>query len=67
MVGSEQNPGIIFLAMKTIFDRIERETGSKFVISYSYFEIYNDRIIDLLNAEEEKEIKLIESKDGTQL
>lgn len=70
MLGNDQEPGIIYLALHSVFSTIEREKekNSKFTLSYSYMEIYNDRIIDLLDTENsQKEVKLIEDKNGTKL
>ena len=67
MLGNEKSPGVLFLAMEGIFKQINMEQGTSHNISYSYFEIYNDRIIDLLDVEGEKEVKLIEAKEGTRL
>lgn len=47
--GSSQQPGIIFLTMQELFERIHDLQEEKVVeISLSYLEIYNETIRDLL-------------------
>ncbi|GME69072.1 unnamed protein product [[Candida] boidinii] len=49
--GTPESPGIIFSAMKDLFDRIEECKETKIIeLSVSYLEIYNEKIRDLLNA-----------------
>ncbi|OBA15609.1 uncharacterized protein OGAPODRAFT_16488, partial [Ogataea polymorpha] len=48
--GTPENPGIIFLAMQDLFNRInEMEDTQRAEITLSYLEIYNETIRDLLN------------------
>ncbi|QHS73133.1 tubulin-dependent ATPase KIP3 [Saccharomyces paradoxus] len=50
--GTPSQPGIIFLAMEELFNRISDLKDEKnFEISLSYLEIYNERIRDLLKPE----------------
>lgn len=51
MMGSINEPGIIPLAIQHMFDTIEKTMGREFLIRFSYFEIYNEKINDLLNIE----------------
>jgi kinesin family protein 18/19 len=47
--GTAQQPGIIFLTMQELFERIqERQEDKVTEISLSYLEIYNETIRDLL-------------------
>lgn len=47
--GTAQQPGIIFLTMQELFERITERREEKVVeISLSYLEIYNETIRDLL-------------------
>lgn len=47
--GTAQQPGIIFLTMQELFERIQELQGDKVTeISLSYLEIYNETIRDLL-------------------
>lgn len=49
ITGTTQQPGIIFLTMQELFERIDERSGEKATeISLSYLEIYNETIRDLL-------------------
>ncbi|EEA21796.1 tubulin-dependent ATPase kip3 [Talaromyces marneffei ATCC 18224] len=49
ITGTAQQPGIIFLTMQELFERIEERKEEKVTeISLSYLEIYNETIRDLL-------------------
>lgn len=49
ITGTQQQPGIIFLAMQELFERIEEQGSEKITdLSLSYLEIYNETIRDLL-------------------
>lgn len=49
ITGTAQQPGIIFLTMQELFERIEERKGEKHTeVSLSYLEIYNETIRDLL-------------------
>ncbi|KAF7592710.1 kinesin-like protein Klp5 [Aspergillus hancockii] len=49
ITGTAQQPGIIFLTMQELFERIEERSEEKVTeISLSYLEIYNETIRDLL-------------------
>lgn len=49
ITGTAQQPGIIFLTMQELFERIEERSGEKVTeLSLSYLEIYNETIRDLL-------------------
>ncbi|KAI9784370.1 MAG: kinesin-like protein Klp5 [Peltula sp. TS41687] len=49
ITGTAQQPGIIFLAMQELFERIaERKDDKDTEVSLSYLEIYNETIRDLL-------------------
>ncbi|KAJ3697415.1 hypothetical protein LUZ61_001120 [Rhynchospora tenuis] len=54
MNGSEMDPGIIPLAIKDIFDTIQKTSEREFLIRVSYMEIYNEEINDLLVLESQK-------------
>ncbi|KAK6204745.1 kinesin motor domain-containing protein, partial [Scheffersomyces amazonensis] len=50
--GTFQDPGVIFLTMKELYQKIENLSDTKIIdISLSYLEIYNETIRDLLNPE----------------
>ena len=47
--GTAQQPGIIFMTMQELFERIQDVQGEKVTeLSLSYLEIYNETIRDLL-------------------
>lgn len=49
ITGTAQQPGIIFLTMQELFEKIEERSGEKATeVSLSYLEIYNETIRDLL-------------------
>ncbi|KAJ5137595.1 hypothetical protein N7526_003828 [Penicillium atrosanguineum] len=49
ITGTAQQPGIIFLTMQELFERIDERSAEKATeISLSYLEIYNETIRDLL-------------------
>ncbi|KAJ5888201.1 hypothetical protein N7495_008242 [Penicillium taxi] len=49
ITGTAQQPGIIFMTMQELFERIEERSDEKATeISLSYLEIYNETIRDLL-------------------
>ncbi|OAG36458.1 hypothetical protein AYO21_09351 [Fonsecaea monophora] len=49
ITGTAQEPGIIFSAMKELFERVQEQSSEKITeISLSYLEIYNETIRDLL-------------------
>ncbi|KAF3323771.1 kinesin-related protein 11 [Carex littledalei] len=54
MNGSDKDPGIIPLAIKDIFDTIQKIPEREFLIRVSYMEIYNEEINDLLVLESQK-------------
>ncbi|KAK4121947.1 kinesin-domain-containing protein [Parathielavia appendiculata] len=49
ITGTPQQPGIIFLTMQELFEKINERSGEKVTeVSLSYLEIYNETIRDLL-------------------
>ena len=49
ITGTAQQPGVIFLTMQELFERIAEQTDDKVTeVSLSYLEIYNETIRDLL-------------------
>lgn len=50
ILGSSTDPGIVFLTMKELYDKIENLKDTKIIdLTISYLEIYNETIRDLLN------------------
>ncbi|BGP12689.1 hypothetical protein JCM10213_008827 [Rhodosporidiobolus nylandii] len=62
--GSATQPGIVFLIMKDLFDRIAAKSDEvDFSLTVSYLEIYNETIRDLL-APESGVLQLRDSQEG---
>jgi len=49
MLGTETDPGIMFLTLQDLFLAIEEREDKKYTVSLSYLEVYNENIRDLLN------------------
>ncbi|PIA57039.1 hypothetical protein AQUCO_00600041v1 [Aquilegia coerulea] len=54
MNGSDNDPGIVPLAVKDVFHNIMMMTDREFLIRVSYLEIYNEEIKDLLAPDDQK-------------
>ncbi|AET37448.1 tubulin-dependent ATPase KIP3 Ecym_1200 [Eremothecium cymbalariae DBVPG len=65
--GTPENPGIIFLTMQELFQRIENLKDTKtFQLTVSYLEIYNEMIRDLLEPDTPSQKLIIrEDTDNT--
>ncbi|XP_052852078.1 uncharacterized protein LOC128262077 [Drosophila gunungcola] len=63
MMGDGQNPGVMVLAAKEIFQQISSETDRDFLLRVGYIEIYNEKIYDLLNKKNQ-DLKIHESGNG---
>ncbi|KAK5122947.1 hypothetical protein LTR85_003512 [Meristemomyces frigidus] len=51
ITGTAQQPGIIFLTMQELFEKVdELQTDKEVEVTLSYLEIYNETIRDLLNS-----------------
>lgn len=48
MRGSDDDPGMMILCIRDIFDYIENHPNLKFTLKVSYMEVYNEEINDLL-------------------
>ena len=61
---SEESHGIIPRAFNHIFGWIDSsEDGKKFLVRWSYLEIYNESILDLLGKDNDKKLDVKEDKD----
>lgn len=49
MQGSQENPGVIPLAVRRVFSLIEDTPGASFLLRMNYLEIYNEVVNDLLD------------------
>uniref|UniRef100_A0A6P4ELU2 Centromere-associated protein E isoform X2 n=1 Tax=Drosophila rhopaloa TaxID=1041015 RepID=A0A6P4ELU2_DRORH len=63
MMGDGQNPGVMVLAAKEIFQQISSEKERDFLLRVGYIEIYNEKIYDLLNKKNQ-DLKIHESGNG---
>jgi centromeric protein E len=60
MLGSRTEPGLIQLAVEDIFDHIAHHAESEFLLRFSYLEIYNEKVYDLLAGGARTDIKIYE-------
>ncbi|GAB2267146.1 hypothetical protein Dimus_002131 [Dionaea muscipula] len=60
MRGSANEPGVILLAVRELFEIIQEVTNREFLLRMSYMEIYNEEINDLL-APEHRRLQIHES------
>ncbi|CAK9815328.1 Centromere-associated protein E [Anthophora quadrimaculata] len=49
MMGTAEEPGIVPLTIRHMFDAITNTMGREFLLRVSYLEIYNEKVNDLLN------------------
>lgn len=52
MLGTVENPGVMVLAIKDLFDKIWQRSsgaGGRHVVHLSYLEVYNETVRDLLS------------------
>eukprot|EP00917_Polyrhabdina_sp_WS-2016_P015111 GHVP01032951.1.p1 GENE.GHVP01032951.1~~GHVP01032951.1.p1 ORF type:complete len:1338 (+),score=348.73 GHVP01032951.1:453-4466(+) len=66
MMGNKDHnvQGIIPMAVQEIFDMIEHVYQREFVVTLSYLEVYNERLIDLLGETETQELSIAERANG---
>ncbi|XP_065361380.1 kinesin-like protein KIF18A [Calliphora vicina] len=63
MLGSESCPGLTFLTMRDLFDKIEAQSDvRKFDVGVSYLEVYNEQVMNLLTKS--GPLKLREDSNG---
>eukprot|EP01083_Nonionella_stella_P066084 173777_1 len=59
MSGTEHCPGINSLSISALFDYLENVADRSFILRVSYFEIYNEAILDLLHSPKQVPHKLL--------
>uniref|UniRef100_A0A0D9WN27 Kinesin-like protein n=1 Tax=Leersia perrieri TaxID=77586 RepID=A0A0D9WN27_9ORYZ len=64
MHGDQKSPGVIPLAVKDIFNRIQETPNREFLLRVSYLEIYNEVVNDLLNPAGQN-LRIREDLQGT--
>ncbi|KYN37073.1 Centromere-associated protein E [Trachymyrmex septentrionalis] len=67
MMGTSEEPGIVPLAVEHMFDAITNIPGREFLLRVSYLEIYNEKVNDLLNKNQDKnstDLKIHEDVNG---
>ncbi|XP_023291597.2 kinesin-like protein KIF18A [Lucilia cuprina] len=63
MLGSTTSPGLTFLTMRDLFDKIESQSDvRKFDVGVSYLEVYNEQVMNLLTKT--GPLKLREDSNG---
>ncbi|XP_026849587.1 kinesin-like protein KIF18A [Drosophila persimilis] len=63
MLGSEATPGITFLTMRDLFEKIQAQSDArKFDVGVSYLEVYNEHVMNLLTKS--GPLKLREDSNG---
>ncbi|QQP36665.1 Centromere protein E_ 312kDa, partial [Caligus rogercresseyi] len=65
MMGDEDEPGIIPAAVDAIFDLIEATPSREFLLRVSYFEIYNENVVDLISESMEGRKRSLQLKEDT--
>ncbi|KAL7687831.1 putative kinesin-like protein [Plasmopara halstedii] len=65
MQGGRGDPGLIQLSVQDIFDHITRHSSMEFLLRFSYLEIYNEQIYDLLAAGAKSDIKIYDVHNRT--
>lgn len=63
MLGSKNNPGVIFFTTMDLYEQIEKEADKNLEVSVSYFEIYNEVIYDLLDPTSGKPLSVLEDSN----
>ncbi|KAH8343411.1 hypothetical protein KR059_010197 [Drosophila kikkawai] len=63
MLGSEEHPGLTFLTMRDLFEKIQAQSDvRKFDVGVSYLEVYNEQVMNLLTKS--GPLKLREDTNG---
>ncbi|PVU92843.1 hypothetical protein BB561_003588 [Smittium simulii] len=66
MYGKSNEAGIINLAIREVFDHIEKNNRRQFIVRMSYLEIYNEIVSDLLDPNR-KNLKISENANASSL
>lgn len=64
MLGSGGDPGVIYFAVMELFHNLEmRPSNEKYEVYISYFEIYNEKVMDLIGYDS-KPLKVFDDEKG---
>uniref|UniRef100_T1JCQ0 Kinesin motor domain-containing protein n=1 Tax=Strigamia maritima TaxID=126957 RepID=T1JCQ0_STRMM len=63
MTGNEMNPGVIPMTINYIFQFIENTPGRTYLLRFSFIEIYNENVTDLLSSNQVP-LKIYDDRDG---
>uniref|UniRef100_A0A182JAG6 Uncharacterized protein n=1 Tax=Anopheles atroparvus TaxID=41427 RepID=A0A182JAG6_ANOAO len=63
MIGDDQEPGVVPLTAREIFEEIKKIKDRQFLIRVGFIEIYNEKIHDLLNTANTN-MKVVENQYG---
>lgn len=64
ITGTPNQPGIVFLALRELFMKIDNQSEKNVTVEVSYLEIYNETIKDLLNIEtHSRKLTLLENEN----
>lgn len=67
LFGDQKNEGLIYRFLKEVFDKLnemESYEDGQFSFKYSFFEIYNDKIYDMLSQDSYQNLPLRETKNN---
>lgn len=63
MVGTKSNPGLVPMTISHLYNSINENIHLDFVIRISYYEIYNEKIYDLMSVDK-SDLKIMEDSNG---
>lgn len=64
IMGNSDQPGLIPLTIKAVFNIIEKMPEREYLLRVSYMEIYNENVLDLLDPDYGKHLHIRENADG---
>jgi centromeric protein E len=64
MMGTNENPGIVPLAVAEIFNQIANTPKREYLLRVGFIEIYNENVYDLLSEKKNKLTKFSENDQG---
>lgn len=64
IMGNSDQPGLIPLTIKAVFNIIEKMPEREYLLRVSYMEIYNENVLDLLDPDYGKHLHVRDNADG---